>query len=136
MASVVEPKTAGYLLITQDGREASPVVTPCSAATPAEWGWAAGLFEGEGSIIVQRHSPAVRLSLKSTDEDVVRRLWAIAGGKMYGPYAYIFKDGHARKPFWVWHAELSQVNAIMLQFWPWLGERRRARALEAGIGAE
>jgi hypothetical protein len=91
--------------------------------------WAAGLFEGEGCISFS--SPASRglrpkANLTSTDEDVIRRFHATVGvGKVFGPY----DQGH--KPFWSWQVyTFEQTQAVIAMLWPWLGERRRARARE------
>lgn len=101
--------------------------------TPSEealWAWAAGLFEGEGSVI----NAAGRLSVKMTDEDVVRRLHSIVGGRVYGPYSYDTQvDGSVRKPAWMWVSDGADPGAILRRWWPWLGARRRERAIETGL---
>jgi len=65
--------------------------------------WAAGLFEGEGSVCWlnmsttnQRRVP--NLGLSTTDEDVIRRFHSIVGvGFVYGPYS---NSGVGDKPYW------------------------------------
>lgn len=107
-------------------------------STEAEWAWAAGLFEGEGTILSARrgHRRRLELSLKMTDEDVVRRLRSIIGGVVFGPYQYQQGDGSERKPFWVWRNDGVDAARVLRQMWPWLGERRRARAEELGVLAQ
>jgi hypothetical protein len=61
--------------------------------------WAAGLFEGEGSIVISREG-RVALQVHMTDEDVMRHLAEVLGGNITGPYQYQQPDGHKRKPFW------------------------------------
>jgi len=65
-----------------------------------EIAWAAGLFEGEGSIT--QSGGILHLRLKMTDESVVRRFEeAVRYGEVYGPYDYQYSDRIIRKPFWV-----------------------------------
>ena len=109
--------------------------------TEIEAAWLAGLFEGEGCITAMKkanHSSGNQrfLVMKMTDEDVVRKAHLIAGvGKVYGPYRAVnskVRDTSHYKPFWQWSVfardEVLLVgNAIL----PHLGERRRAKMLEA-----
>ena len=68
-----------------------------------ELAWAAGLFEGEGSISASSGRLDVRV--KMTDEPVVRRFAEVMDcGTVYGPYNYEYRDGSKRKPHWVWVA--------------------------------
>ena len=85
--------------------------------------WAAGLFEGEGSWYARRCGDFVyaRASLASTDEDVVRRFFAVVGCGAVHREA----DRPGRKPIWRWQVQ-SRVDfaAIADQLKPWLGTRR------------
>lgn len=95
-----------------------------------EIAWAAGLFEGEGSIYPYRDSKSgthyPRLDLASTDEDVVRRFARIVdGGSVYGPI-----QRPNRKPFWRWQATGTRARLALDLFAPHLGERRSARRTE------
>lgn len=95
-----------------------------------ELAWAAGLFEGEGCIKGDRYkgSMVFRLHLNSTDRDTVYR------------FAKIINVGHVRydeyenpkwSPQWCWYASsFEDVQAIIIMLWPWLGNRRQARALK------
>jgi hypothetical protein len=87
--------------------------------------WVAGLFEGEGCI--SQFDSRWSVHLASTDHDVLVRLNDIVGlGQINGPY----DRGH--KPHWVWQcASQPKVYAFLVAIYPWLGERRGARALEA-----
>lgn len=100
--------------------------------TDADWAWAAGIFEGEGSFATSR-SGAFRMQVKMTDHDVLLRLQGIVGGTVYGPYAYQQPDGHTRKPAWVWNTDGTDAAAIARRFAPWLGQRRLARLLTLGV---
>jgi hypothetical protein len=51
----------------------------------AQIAWAAGLFEGEGTIVDS--AGPVQLRVKMTDLDVLERLLDVFGvGEIYGPY--------------------------------------------------
>jgi hypothetical protein len=107
--------------------------------TEAEWAWAAGLFEGEGTILASLKNGRWRkleLQLKMTDEDVVRRFHSIVGGRMFGPYQYQQDDGSHRKEWWLWRSDGVDPARILRTMWPWLGVRRRARAEELGVLAQ
>jgi hypothetical protein len=89
--------------------------------------WAAGLFEGEGSIFINNNNGRkyVLLNLSSTDRDVVEKFTAIMGcGKMYGPYV----DKNPARPRYSWHTKsrADSVKAIVL-LEPFLCERRLAK---------
>ena len=91
--------------------------------------WAAGFFEGEGTITQSNGRLVVRLN--NTDSEPVKRFAAIvAFGAIYGPYQYASRDGHRRKPFWIWHSEEYEALEVLELLWPWLSVRRRAQALE------
>lgn len=99
----------------------------------AEVAWAAGLFEGEGCIRFCKHDRTlgyISLRIKMTDRDVLQRFADIVGGELKGPY-----DPPANKPHWkiAWSVQISQTQKsidVLEAFWPYLGERRRAKAQE------
>jgi hypothetical protein len=94
-----------------------------------EIAWAAGLFEGEGTITQSRGRLYVRL--KMTDESIVLRFAEIARfGEIYGPYSHQRTDGYVRKPYWVWLAAEYEALEVLEMLWPWLGQRRRGQALK------
>lgn len=91
--------------------------------------WAAGFFEGEGSITECRGR--LRAQLKNTDVEVLHRFADIVGvGVVYGPYRRRSTDGFRRKPAWLWVAEEYDALDALALLGPWLGRRRLARALE------
>jgi hypothetical protein len=102
-----------------------------------EIAWAAGLFEGEGSISTRR-APSDRvnktfrtypeLCLDSTDEDVVVRFAAaVGGGRVYGPYRAT-RPNH--KPRWRCVLVGQAARAALELIGPYLCERRTARMHE------
>lgn len=95
-----------------------------------EIAWAAGLFEGEGCVSSEQNGSLV-LMLKNTDHEVVDRFDQIVRyGTLYGPYRNSERDGHKRKPFWVWTVRGTDAYDAMQLLAPWLSKRRLSRALE------
>lgn len=93
--------------------------------------WAAGLFEGEGCFNAHRRADgkfSVQARLAMTDEDVVRRFADVIGvGCVYGPMA----RGPGRQATYDWSlGDAREVRAVITLLLPWLGSRRKAKALE------
>jgi hypothetical protein len=95
---------------------------------PIELAWAGGLFDGEGSIGINktRYTPKLRLQMAMTDADAVERFQRAVGGSMSGPY--IQTEG--RKPIWHWTLTGKKAWPVLHALMPYLCERRRSRALE------
>lgn len=94
--------------------------------------WAAGLFEGEGSIVIsiipcRVNSIRTSLSLASTDKDVIEKFCEIVNtGNVKGPR--LIKN---RKPIWYWEVQnFRDCMYVLGQIYPYLGERRRKKANE------
>lgn len=96
-----------------------------------ETAWAAGLFEGAGTIV--RHGSALRLSLKTTDRDVADAFARITRSNLLGPYRDDRAGGRPRQPTYVVHLNGERAEWWLRRFWPWLQGRRRAKALELGF---
>ena len=88
--------------------------------------WAGGLFEGEGSLGIVSGQRQPRLQLVTTDEDVARRFLAAVGcGNLR------FYEREAYKDFWQWSVQSrDDVIAVIDMLWPYLGHRRKMRAVE------
>jgi hypothetical protein len=96
--------------------------------TKIELAWAAGLFEGEGSVSLMLKAsgrPSIQLCLTTTDRDVIDRFALIVGaGKIYGPY---IRPGN-RKPQYSWRAHGWKLLRRLNEQWRgMLGGRRRAK---------
>lgn len=92
-------------------------------------GWAVGLFEGEGTIVLPSVGRgSIQLQLASTDEDTVVRFQALVGGKVYGPYGPYQPN---RKAHWRWDAYGDNAAEFLRLVFPYLGSRRALRAREA-----
>jgi hypothetical protein len=97
-----------------------------------EVAWAAGLFEGEGSITHSKGRPQLRIQM--ADLEVLERFLEIFGvGTIYGPYTRGHQDGCKRKPTWIWVCDGPMVSVLFRTLAPWLSTRRRARAREIGL---
>lgn len=91
--------------------------------------WAAGLFEGEGTITMC--GPVFTAQLKNTDESVIHRFLEIIDlATVYGPYTGHHKDGFNRKPYWNWMAREEIACEALERLAPWLSRRRLERARE------
>lgn len=88
--------------------------------------WAAGLFEGEGSVFLAPGGKA-RMSLNMTDEDVVKKFHSVVGcGQFRGPYA---RGIH--KVRWDWTlSKHGDIERLYDKFKPYLGVRRSKRFRE------
>ena len=90
--------------------------------------WAAGLFEGEGSIFIRKQHPNTRsISIAMTDKDVMQKFVNVVGyGNLNGPYK------STNKLLWSWEiAKKIQVLRILKMFLPHFGIRRAEKAIEA-----
>jgi hypothetical protein len=101
--------------------------------TEAETAWAAGLFEGEGSIFSKRKIDGhtrpgyLTLRLSMTDEDVVRRFRSTVGvGNVSG-----WETRRGYKPIWTWVANGRDAAQLLDDLRPWFGHRRAQRSAEA-----
>lgn len=96
--------------------------------------WFAGLFDGEGCIHIAKNGN-VRLTVRMTDRDLIERINALfPTTSKIG--AVTPKPGlpHHRQPKtqYAWNVGQSErISEILTLILPWLGARRRAKALEA-----
>jgi hypothetical protein len=101
-------------------------------ASAEEIAWAAGLFDGEGSITHRDRD--LQTSLKDTDVELVTRFDAIVGrGRVYGPYEHSGRDGFVRKPYWMWTAQGDAAHEVVEILAPWLSRRRLEQARLHGV---
>lgn len=107
---------------------ADPTKPPQPVATEDERiAFAAGLFEGEGCIY-QRQNHLISLTISSTDEDVMVRFQRIVG---VGLLTYRRSRDPRRKD--TWRVDINKQDEavrVLRMFLPFLGTRRRAKALE------
>lgn len=99
----------------------------------AEVAWAAGLWEGEGCWNAYRRPSGkvqAQCRLAMTDADVVERFAGIVG------FGSIRRDvirnaNKDWKPLTEWYTQRrDKTHELIQMFWPYLGERRKAKAQE------
>lgn len=102
--------------------------------SPKNIAWAAGLFEGEGSIGSYHQKPTykyptIRACMDMTDQDVVEHFGAVIG---FGNVLPRPRRKSLYKTAWRWQtSKFETVQAMVAMFWPWLGERRKQQAKKA-----
>jgi hypothetical protein len=101
-------------------------------ASPEDFAWVAGLFEGEGSIICAKVAKGSglqrRLEITNTERDILERALEIVG------LGVIRVDNRKNRPanhkvrlYWqVWR--WPDILAVLAMIYPFLGNRRRAAA--------
>ena len=93
--------------------------------------WFTGLFEGEGCIYKDPRSNSIRLTLNSTDKDVLQRFVDMAGCGNIVPIKFPPSKQHY-KPGWVWSIwKAKEVKRLLTLMLPLLGDRRAHAALSA-----
>lgn len=94
--------------------------------------WAAGIFEGEGTIVTYWPNtmkyPALSLAVSMADEDVVQRFAAVVGT---GKVDELRRRGE-KKTMYRWKiSRRSEVERVLTDLLPYLGQRRTGVALKA-----
>lgn len=104
--------------------------------------WAAGLFEGEGSLSFRKHKDCYSLKVSMTDLDVLEKLGDIWGLKIRGPYSNDKSpstvkqkvdngSSNTRKDYYqVATGARKKIFKIVCEIYPYLGARRREKCDE------
>lgn len=95
--------------------------------------WLAGIMEGEGSFMkpyTKKNTGQPRISFVSTDKDTTQRVADLLGTSYYQRIP-TSKDGHTRKPQYVFTLVSSRCIGIMNELYPLMGQRRRGQIEEA-----
>jgi hypothetical protein len=92
--------------------------------TSTQVGWVAGLLEGEGSFIVTKQRGLPRVQMQSTDHDVLLRLQAVLGR---GHVTNVGIRGNRKRCWGFSLMGLRDVESLLLQIYPLMGERRRGQ---------
>jgi len=94
--------------------------------TREQLAWAAGWFEGEGSIPRTTGKPAAaRISITNTDHEILAAFRAL-----FGDVGFIYPVPSPVKPRWIFQATGEDAIRILRLIYPWLYSRRRARVDE------
>jgi hypothetical protein len=90
--------------------------------------WAAGLYEGEGCLYLDTSTNAWRMSMQMTDYDVMREFHAtVEVGTLNGPYRRP-NQKKEHKSTYMWRTyKQKDVFHLVCEFYPYMGERRRAK---------
>jgi hypothetical protein len=111
---------------------------PTKINDPKWIAWAAGLFEGEGTIFEvirqgdKHRTYNVRLQMQMTDKDVVLKFDEVLN--CIGHVYYVRSRNKKHKDLWKWHLSRRQdCKKVIELFWPYLGERRKGKAIEIGL---
>jgi hypothetical protein len=92
--------------------------------------WAAGLYEGEGSLCPKYKDPKKqwKLTVKMTDYDVVKTFHdTLQVGKLYGPLRPPSLASHHKTCWEVRVTNTKDILKVIYDFYPYMGERRRAK---------
>ena len=104
--------------------------------------WAAGLFEGEGSLSFRKDKDFYTLKVAMTDRDVLEKLGDIWGLKVNGPYnsnkspsTVKLKEhngsSNTRKDYYeISVSARKKIFKIVCEIYPYLGARRREKCDE------
>jgi hypothetical protein len=104
-------------------RKVAPTIGSHDAA------WLAGLFDGEGTIIIGR-GKFVKLVINMCDRDVLEMVNAICPAPR-GVRPRLKQRPHYKDQFTWQISRPPMVKAVLTAILPWLGERRTRRAYEA-----
>jgi hypothetical protein len=95
--------------------------------------WAAGLFEGEGTVTysprTEGRKMSRRVAIGMTDPDVLRRFHEVVGvGHLNGPYhRRSTKTGKPIRSVWTWTCgRWTELEPLLERLEPFLGQRRGA----------
>lgn len=100
-----------------------------------ELAWAAGFFDGEGSVFYRgRKRRELALTVAQADRRPLDRFAAAVGvGAVRGPYKQRYKNG---KPYYVFSVSAhTRVQAIIALLWKFLSEPKREQARAALVEA-
>src|SRR5712692_6908714 len=97
-------------------------------STKLQIAWAAGLFEGEGTITLSGASKSPRLKVSMVDQDIVRKFAKIVRGGHLS--IWIVKNPKHRKQLCWYTGQKATVARVLKLLIPHFGKRRLKRALE------
>jgi hypothetical protein len=116
------------------------------AISQIELAWAAGLFDGEGSVSwhwegkrrktgLRGHYP--KLYVGNTDRRLLDRFFTAVGlGKVRGPYGRFGREGQEIKPMYHWTATHKQGREAAILLRPYLSPAKLEKVNEAFPGRD
>src|SRR2546425_3271229 len=119
-----------------DGHWLEPLA-PVAVSSMEELAWAAGLFDGEGSVTTSRSARSRTIeaclpqSAAAGIPNVLERFQrAVARGRIYGPRKR--SDPWSKLPQYRWRStNITDVCTTIEMLWPWLCEAKRSQTVNA-----
>ena len=102
-----------------------------------ELAWAAGLFDGEGTVGSYKCNSS-RIKVAMVDEESIRRFHRAVGGvgTVSGPYIRPSQAGGKWRPLYSYVASnFEAMQFVVAVLWHWLGIEKRAQARRALLEA-
>lgn len=110
----------------------TPSIDPCPSLSVAELAWAAGFFEGEGSVRInsatRRNHTALMALVPNTDESLVRFFLERWGGSIQGRAA----QGRRRR-FWRWTCSSRMAARFFRDILPYVVSPRIRAKIELAL---
>lgn len=104
----------------------------CGSLDTHELAWAAGFFDGEGSICCSFRAGRAEISFSVSQSDrrpIDRFHKVIKVGSVRGPYAQRYVNG---KPYYIYSVSThSRIQAVVAMLWRWLSEPKREQVTRA-----
>jgi hypothetical protein len=90
--------------------------------------WAAGIYEGEGTLSKKTSCNSWKMAVKMTDFDIVKDFHRVVdAGSLGGPYHSASMKSHYL-PYYTWATyNKDLIFKVICDFYPYMGERRRAK---------
>lgn len=114
------------------GRVVNPAHAPTVRPSVADIGWMAGFWEGEGSVKCNPGSASIQVLAFQKDPEVLHKLRAMVGGKVYqSKYSFAGLAGARygdRKPvaeMWTWYVCGARARGFLFTIFRFLSERRK-----------
>jgi hypothetical protein len=95
--------------------------------TDVQVAYLAGIYEGEGTCKITR-GRAIRVDIVMTDQDVIHNIVNITG---LGHVRTLPQRSENHKTAYLWGVGSGDAVAFLEAIYPWLGQRRGQRALDA-----
>jgi hypothetical protein len=128
-------KRSQFAAMTLAAGRSMPAMPPSRRAVVTETAWAAGLLDGEGSVVASgsARAPSIEVEISQASAggipDVLERFGRVVDcGSIYGPYGP--RSAWSRLPQYRWSVtERHQVSDVMRTLRPWLSAPKRARVV-------
>ncbi len=108
-----------------------PGLRSMASLTEVDWAWAAGFYEGEGSVYQKsgaRWPSAPQIHIQQVNKEPLVWLQEKFGGEIYGPR--IPKNPNAQ-PYWAWNVNrYEEAKAFAYGILPWLSDKKRSELMQ------